>query len=298
LGGDALQRAARTERHVKNFIRSIVFAVSMLIPALAAAQTPVYGPAVDFQDTLSKATLSVYQGKQICEFSSVDTIFGPMKIWGCSFKRRFTCTATVILKEGPNEYVGLSAGHCIDWEHENDYLVGSSIAPDAALHSIKIVKSENDARYDFVIFRFHSLKELPVVHVETIETVPALGTKVMNVNFALGVGKHYSYGHVSSEPLDDEAFGMKQRFMTSLEIAPGASGSAVVDVETHKIIGLAEFEFNRGNLGAGVIPTGKRFIDFMDDDSAGLKPQPEPKPTTAPDVKSKIIKWFLIALPI
>jgi hypothetical protein len=283
---------------VKNFIRSIVFAVSMLIPALAAAQTPVYGPAVDFQQTLSQATLSVYQGKQICEFSSVDTIFGPMKIWGCSFKRRFTCTATVIAQESPYDYVGLSAGHCIQWENEKEYLVGSSIAPDAVLHSIQIVKSENDARYDFVIFRFHSLRELPVIHVEGRGTVPALGTTVMNVNFALGIGKHYSYGHVSSEPLDDEAMGMKQRFMTTLEIAPGASGSAVVDAETHKIIGLAEFEFNRGNLGAGVIPTGKRFIDFMDDDTAGLKPQPEPKPTTAPEVKSKILKWFFIALPI
>jgi Trypsin-like peptidase domain len=263
---------------VKSLIRSVVLAaLIVLIPSGVKAAVK----ADDFMQTLSHATLGVYTGGQVCKFTSVDTFFGPMSIWGCKFENRFTCTATVIAREGFTDYVGLTAGHCIDWAQEDKYFVSSSIGKDPVMHHIHILKTENDDRYDYCVFRFESLDNFPVIGVDVTGGVPQLGTPVMNVNFSFGIGKHFSYGHVSSEPLDDDAFGEKQRFMTSLEIAPGASGSAVVDTRTHKIIGLAEFEFNRGNLGAGVIPTGKRFMDFMQDDSAGIKPLPEPPPTTA-----------------
>jgi Trypsin-like peptidase domain len=258
---------------MKAFLASLLLLLSLSIPA--KAQSPV-APAEDFQKTLSAATLSVYQGKQVCEFTAVDTIFGPMKVWGCSFKRQFTCTATVIARTNEDTYIGLSAGHCIDWNEEKNYFVGSSIASDSVLHNINILKAENDDRYDFALFEFHSMRELPVVPVSLKGGVPALGTKVININFALGIGKHFSTGVVTSEPLNDEAVGMKQRFMTNLESAPGASGSAVVDADTYKIIGLCEFGYRAGNLGMGVVPTGDRLANFMDDDSAGIKPLPEP----------------------
>lgn len=263
---------------MKALIRSAILAAALcLIPAFTRAQVGPAQPAEDFQQTLSKATLSVYQGQQVCGYQSYDTIFGPMQFWGCKFERRFTCTATVIADAGNGYYVGLSAGHCINWAEEKNYFVGTTVEGEPVLHNIKIVKSENDDRYDYVLFEFHSVRPLPVIEVDTEGGVPALGTKVINVNFAFGVGKHYSRGEVTSEPLSDEVFGSKQRFTASVEGAPGASGSAIVSLETHKIIGLCEFGFNRGNLGMGAIPTGKRFIDFIDDDSAGLRPQPEPK---------------------
>jgi hypothetical protein len=278
---------------VKSLIRSVVLAaLVVLIPSGVKAEAKVD----DFMQTLSHATLGVYTGGQVCKFTPVDTFFGTINIWGCKFENRFTCTATVIAREGFTDYVGLTAGHCIDWTKEDKYFVSSSIGKDPVMHHIQIIKTENDDRYDYCVFRFQSLDNLPVVTVDTISGIPALGTTVMNVNFALGVGKHFSIGHVSSEALDEDAFGMKQRFMTSLEIAPGASGSAVVDVETHKIIGLAEFEFNRGNLGAGVIPTGKRFIDFIDDDSAGIKPLPEPPAPPSTDAVQGHIRKFLFGI--
>jgi len=260
----------------------VVLAATLLVaPFIAKAQV---GPQPeDFQQTLSHATLSVYQGQQVCKYTPYESFFGTVNIWGCKFERVFTCTATVIAQESDDTYIGLSAGHCIDWAKENDYFVGSSVAADGVLHNIHIVKSENDARYDFVLFEFHSLRSLPTIQVAKEGGTPALGTKVININFAMGIGKQFTHGEVYSETLEEERLGMKERFLITNGTGPGASGSAIVDEQTHEIIGLCEFGMNRGQLGTGVIPTGKRFVDFMDDESAGLKPKPEP---VAPPVKA------------
>lgn len=274
---------------MKALIRTTALAALMcLIPAHSRAQV---GPVQeDFQQTLSKATLSVYQAKQVCGYKPFETIFGTFQVWGCNFERHFTCTATVIGQTGESEYLGLSAGHCINWAEEKNYYVGTTVGPEPVLHNIEILKSENDDRYDYVVFTFHSARPLPAIQVDMDGGIPALGTKVLNINFALGVGKHFSHGEVTSEPLDDDVIRMKQRFMASIEGAPGASGSSVVDENTHKIIGLCEFGFNRGNLGTGVIPTGRRFIDFIDDDSAGMKPLPEPKAPATKSIYARLLE--------
>jgi hypothetical protein len=288
-----------TERFMKA-LRSLALAALLLCLSVPSKGTtvPEQGPVdtPSFEQTVSQATLSVFTGQQVCKYTPFETIFGTMQVWGCKFESRFTCTATVIGRESQNVYWGLSAGHCIDWKSENNYFVGSGVDSEPVLHHIKIVKAENDDRYDFAIFKFESLRELPVVAVDLTSGVPAVHTKVMNINFALGVGKHFSTGEVTSEPLNDETLGEKQRFMTNLESAPGASGSAVISLETHKIIGLCEFGFRSGNLGMGVVPMGKRFMDFMDDDTAGIKPLPEPTAVGAASDTEKflkaIISWF------
>ena len=50
----------------------------------------------DLRSKLSSATLAVYQGKLGCGYTSVDSWFGPVQVWGCQFKPRFTCTATIV----------------------------------------------------------------------------------------------------------------------------------------------------------------------------------------------------------
>lgn len=276
---------------MKALLLSLAVAALLCLAPIARAQV---GPVEDFQQTLSQATLSIYQGKQVCGYKPIDTFFGTFNVWQCGFARQFTCTATVIARESEDTYVGLSAGHCVDWSAEKDYYVSTTVEKEPVLHSVNIIKAENDDRYDFMIFEFRSMKELPVIAVSMKGHVPALGTKVLNINFAMGVGKHFSRGEVTSEPLDSEVFGAKERFMANIEGAPGASGSSVVDLNTHEIIGLCEFGFNRGNLGMGVIPTGQRLADFLDDDSAGIKPLPEPKTPPAGAVQNVLSKFAAI----
>lgn len=257
--------------------RLLLTAVAFLALSFPSVATPE-PVKPNFNDTLSRATLAVYQGEQKCDWEKVDTYFGPMSAWGCHFVRHFTCTATVIGRSSETEYVGLSAGHCINWDKEKNYYVSETIDDEPVLHNIQIIKSENDNRYDFVVFTFRSAKELPIVNLNHPDAgQPLVGTAVLNTNFALGIGKEHLEGKVVSEQLSETRLGMKTRYLVSIGVGPGASGSPVVDAQTHEIVGLVEAVFPGTQMSTVVIPTGRQLFDFMEDDSAGLKPMPEPE---------------------
>ena len=270
-------------------------ALMLSIPSLAAKKAESAPPAQpEFTQTLSKATLAVYRGKQECAWKKEDFGWFVAEVWSCEFKRSFTCTGTVIANPAPGEYIGLSAGHCIDWDDEKNYYVSEGIEPDAVLRNVEIVKSENDKRYDYVVFTFHSAHDFAVVDLNGPDDLqPAVGTPVVNSNFALGIGKELLEGKVVSEALSAPALdGDKQRYLVSIGIGPGASGSPVVDAKTHKIVGLVEAIFPMTQMSTVVIPTGKQLADFLDDDSAGLKPlKPTPKPAgeAAPTLLGRIV---------
>lgn len=256
--------------------RLLLTAVAFLVlssPSVATSK-PV-NP--NFDDTLSKATLAVYRGEQQCVWKDRDSFFGPISTWGCHFESRFTCTATVVARPSENEYIGLSAGHCIDWDKERNYYVSETVDDAPVLHSIQIVKAENDNRYDFVVFRFRSVRELPVIDLNKPDAgQPPVGTAILNTNFALGIGKEHLEGKVVSEQLSETRTGVKKRFLVSIGIGPGASGSPIIDAQTHELVGLVEAIFPGTQMATVVIPTGRQLADFMDDDSAGLKPEKPP----------------------
>jgi hypothetical protein len=263
-----------------------------------AQETPTK-PELTFQQKLGAATLAVYAGAQVCGYENKDTWFGPIKVWSCKFKRRFTCTATVVNRLSQDTYVGLSAGHCIDWDNEKNYFVSETVEAEPVLHNIEIKKAENDNRYDYVVFTFHSSRELPTIELNGANDLqPKLGTAVLNTNFGLGIGKEYLEGKVVSEALLESELEMRRRFLVSIGVGPGASGSPVVDAETHQIVGLVEAIFPGTQMATVVIPTGKNLADFMEDDSAGLKPTKEPV-TVTPSVDQKkpsAMSRFLMAI--
>ncbi len=271
-----------TDKPVNNLIRSVALAALLLFVPALKAQEPQAPP---FSETLSKATLALYHGKQVCKWVPEDEgfLFGTTYSWGCEFKTRFDCTATVIDQVDEHEYVGLTAGHC--FVDDQGYYVADEISNKPIVHAIKLVKFENDDRYDYAIFTFHSLRDYPTIKLNDKDAgVPMIGTSVINVNYALGFGKISLEGKVASLGLDVE--GMKGRYLVTIGLGPGASGSAVVDANTHEIVGLVEAVFPKTQMPTVVIPTGKQLLNFMDDDSAGLPMQPEvgepPQPPTPP----------------
>ena len=260
-----------------------------------------YGPMPDtekqttesFQKKLSKATQALYLGKQVCEYTPMDTIFGPMLFWTCTFKNRFVCTATIIDgQEG--DYVALTAGHCIDWKYEDNYYVADTVEDEPVLRHVKIVKADRSDRYDYAIIRFQSLKDYPTIDLnKSDDEIPDIGTPILNVNFSLGIGKEYLDGKVVSEKLYGD--GLRNRYLVSVGVGPGASGSAIVDNERRCIVGLAEMIVTGSQMPTIVIPTGKNLADFMDDDSAGLKPEPEDRtklPKDQPPSKDEKPAWY------
>jgi hypothetical protein len=264
--------------------RSLMLALALLIaPMLTFAKE-----APDFTDTLSKATLAVYSGKQVCGYKTVDTFLGPLDIWGCKFESHFTCTATVVEREDMSSYAGLTAGHCFNYELMDKgvkYYVSENLSGAPVLNEIKLLKFETSDRYDYALFSFHSLRDYPVIEIlRSGEQVPPIGTPVLNANFSLGVVKQVLEGKIVSTQItgqegNDACDGCKGRFFVSIGVGPGASGSAIVDAKSHKIIGMTEAIFPSTQMATLVVPMGDQFIDFMNDDSAGIRPEKPTGPT-------------------
>lgn len=288
---------------MKSLIRSFMLAVLLcLIPASARAQAP----EPSLQDNLSKASLPLYIGKQICQWSQTgEGFFGPEWVWGCKFVSMPICTATVIDNQG-DDYIALTAGHCImpAIRKANGYYISDTIKDEPVLHHVEIIKSESDDRYDYAIIRFQSMKKYPTIPLnDPTEGSPVIGTKIMSVSYSLGYGRQVLHGVVTSDLVNVDE--MKKRYLTTLQAGPGASGSAVVDESTGKIVGVLELGFPMSAMGAGVIPTGQNLFDFMEDDTAGLPtpsaigapPQPELPPVlTVRDHISAIWDSFVMWL--
>jgi hypothetical protein len=255
----------------------------MVTPARAAESKP------DAKTDLAKATLLVYQGKQVCKYHTEDFFFFEEQVWGCEFITRFTCTATVVDKDDQGDYEGLTAGHCFNYAavDKGQYYVADTLADKPVLHKIKLHKFANDERYDYALFAFQSLEVYPAIPVAMV-VEPKANDAVTNINFALGLVKQTTHGLVVSGIIDAPAVedlkNTKGRFLVSIGIGPGASGSAVID-DSGKIIGIVEAVFPGTQMPTVVMPTGKTFKDFIQDDSAGLRPLPPgplPKPPAPP----------------
>jgi hypothetical protein len=268
-------------------LRLAVLAAALLTaPFVCKAQADI--------NKLSAATLAVYQGKQVCKWNSKTDIFGTDWEWGCEFKSHFTCTATVIDTDGRGNYVGLTDGHCFQWEHEKEYYISETIQDKPVVRHIVLQKFENDDRYDFAIFTFNSLNQYPAIEVDFESPTPAPGTKIMNVNFSLGLVKQFTSGQVVSDIITQPVPRMKHlkgRYLVDIGIGPGASGSAVVG-ENGKIVGLVEMIFPgtqmpTAAMPTAAMPTGQTLKNFLEDDSAGLKQQPE---VGAPPVEAEVEK--------
>jgi hypothetical protein len=278
--------------------------IRTLILAAVLALTPAFVVAKqqkpNFRDTLSNATLAVYQGKQVCKYEDIEAFFGTFPEWGCKFVPKFVCTATVVGQTSPADYIGLTAGHCFDWTKKDEYYVSEKIGSRPVLRKIHLAKFENDQRYDFAVFEFSTSigRSYPVIDIQLEGTGPEVGLSVLNNNYSFGLVKQTIEGKVVSEIITDPAVKMgnhlKGRYLVSIGLGPGASGSAVIDESTHKIVGIVEAVFPGTQMPTVVMPTGQSFANFIEDDSAGLEPEKEPKPNKG-DVKQYFQKlWNLL----
>lgn len=246
----------------------------------------------DLRTNLSRATLGLYQAKQECKWVVTPSFFFEEHTWTCEVVSHFRCTATVFSTDGDGDYLALTAGHCFDWDHINEYYVSDEMNEHPVLRKVKVIKFEDNDKYDYGVVRFHSaFTDYPTIHLDPNFSA-LLDTKVVNVNFSLGVVKQFSEGRVVSAvigPTEGPCKGCRGRFFVNVNIGPGASGSAIVNAETGKIIGIVEIAFPGTQMAILAIPTGKNLTDFMDDDSVGVKPkkeEPLPVPPVAP-VKKK-----------
>ena len=267
---------------VKKLLLTAALLLLSVVPAFAAKPAPE-----NFNETLSKATVAVYAGKDMCGYKTVDTPFGTLDVWSCEFKTQFVCTGTVIRADERGTYAGLTAGHCFDYDIMDKgvkYYVAEGLSKEPVLNEIHLIKFEADDRYDYAVFQFHSLHQYPVIDFQKSGGTPALGTEILNANYSLGVTKQVLEGKVVSAQIGADEGGRHcsdcaGRYFVGIGVGPGASGSAVVDAKTHQIVGLVEAVFPETQMATIVMPMGDTFIHFMDDDSAGIRHKSAPNGT-------------------
>lgn len=194
------------------------------------------------------------------------------QLWGSTFAlygtkgttTHFLCTAEPIEKI-VGGYRLLTAGHCVQ---ETPAGLQFSVADEigGARTPITLVKVRLDETADFAVFDLQTPKTYTVFPLGN-ESELQIGDSTINPNFALGIGKQLSPGVVSAMPLVPSegctiADGCVGDFMVQEFAGPGASGSAVLSVKTHQVVGLIVWEFGQGNVGLGVEPISQ-FAAFM-----------------------------------
>jgi hypothetical protein len=277
---------------MRKTLATLILAVMLLFCSNVLAQTA----ESELRTNLSKATIGLYQAKQACKWVVVPSFFFDSREWTCEVKSKFVCTATVFSTNGDGDYLALTAGHCFDWEHIDEYYVSDEMSDHPALKKTTVVKFEDNTRYDYGVVRFHStFTEYPPIKLAGMysSSIPAIGAKIINVNFSLGLIKQSLDGRVVSGAIGEVCKDCRGRFLVSIGIAPGASGSAVVNEETGEIVGLVEMTVPGTQMATIVIPVGVQLANFMDDDSVGIKPKKaEPAPETKPAETKKKKHWF------
>jgi hypothetical protein len=170
-------------------------------------------------------------------------------------KTQFECTAEPIAKI-KGGYRLLTAGHCVqllpaDLKFSVAEEIGGPRTP------VTLVKAVLDGTMDFALFDLQTDK-VYTLFVLGDESELRVGDTTINPNFAIGAAKQLSLGRVSSMPVplsptcySDECAG---DFIVQQDAGPGASGSAVLSVKTHKVIGLLVWQFGRGDIGFGIEP--------------------------------------------
>ena len=184
----------------------------------------------------------------------------------------FLCSTTVVAEKEvasqtgkQHEYLLLTAGHCIVGEGLPvglEFGVRPDIKPESPkpeLEPVQVLRAENDAKFDFALLSLTSSNIYPYIPID-FNYVPQLEDEVYDVNFTEGIVKQVSLGKVSSKIIDQPSSPQgcdicSGRFMVQIFAGPGASGSAVINAKTHRVIGVGEFGFNGITIGLGVEPT-------------------------------------------
>jgi len=179
----------------------------------------------------------------------------------------FLCTTEIIgkteIKPGRYDYRLLSAGHCVQLppaglQFSVSYDIGGLRA------NVTLVKVYMKADIDMAIFDWVTTEKYDVMEIGD-DTNLQIGDEIINTNFAAGLGKQLSHGVISSGrlPLSDNCDeDCANDFLVQAFGAGGASGSAIISVKTHKIIGIAIWQVQGANIGIGVEPISN-FAVFM-----------------------------------
>lgn len=166
-----------------------------------------------------------------------------------------TVTAYEII---PGGYHLIGAGHCVGKSTGYTYAVADDVDEDFT--PVTVVKSVFDKKFDFAVFELKTDKVYPVIPLGTLGGV-SIGDDVIDVNFALSAAKQLSVGKVSSANLTSEGILVPGYFIAQIFGSEGSSGSALISLTTHKIVGIVTMQFSNEDEAQITVGLGVESID-------------------------------------
>ena len=170
------------------------------------------------------------------EYKATFALYASSESAGVS--NRFICTAEAISKV-KGGYELLSAGHCTPAnadELPSDLTFEVSDRIGGELHPVQLVKAVMKEPIDYSIFYFPTDKKYPVLKLGN-EQDSAIGDEVIVANCTEGVVKQAAKGEKVSGGISSDPE-ITTMFEIQIMAGPGASGSAVVDAKSGKVIGI------------------------------------------------------------
>lgn len=160
---------------------------------------------------------------------------------------RFLCTVTAVQKFSEG-YLFLGAGHCTtvnpDLPDDLKFFIATDVGKAPRAVELLTAKMTEDFEseqtpiedpLDYAVFYLKTTDKITIVGLGDEGSVQ-IGSPTLNVNFSKGQAKYVSPGIVDSTVEVDGV--MKGFFGVQMFASHGASGSAVIDPKTKKIIGV------------------------------------------------------------
>jgi hypothetical protein len=176
--------------------------------------------------------------------------------------KNFLCTATAYQHKG-DAYKLVTAGHCALVEDDGKYYVQPEILIGEERFPVKILKHKRDysTHIDYMVLEMDTKEKFPTVKIGSSKDV-YIGDPLFLVHFSLGITKQQSFGNVATNIMDeasvDEDTGScglcVNRFMGTVFATHGASGAAVIDERTGKVVGLLVGGVDGETLGGFIEP--------------------------------------------
>lgn len=218
---------------------SYVIAGTLLGAWMLGQATPVQGQqsARGFEQTVMDATLAVYTQH-----------FDRQRV----LQSAFVCSAFVVGEDSDGKGITiLSAGHCVDDQPSDwTFAVADTLgAPQQAVTVFSARYRRETSDDDYTIFHLVTTKKYPVL-VLGDESESAIGDETLNPNFTFGLVKQLSRGHIASRAIDAPmAFpNVIGGFVVDEFAGIGASGSPMISLTNHKVIGIVVAEVDHDGM--------------------------------------------------
>lgn len=152
---------------------------------------------------------------------------------------RFICTATAIQKNSTG-YVFLTARHCVQGIPgiRNWFVVIHQDSDTPYIRAIPLIVGAQDT--DAALLQVNTTIGIPTISVGD-ERAVALGSRVEYIGYPMNLGKLYFEGYVSALKIGPPEYDTPQwngDLGITIQIAPGSSGSALIDPTSGVVIGV------------------------------------------------------------